>query len=83
MRYKPTIQRTAHRVGPVVGYADLKGGLGPLVQYSGIKGNVLGKTDAGSEQVRGETRKNYEVGRERNKERGKSKGGVTLLFVWS
>ena len=73
-----------HRVGLVVRYVDLKGGLGPLVQYSGIKGNVLGETDMRSEQARSETRKNYEVARERNEvKRGKSKGGVTLLSLLS
>ena len=56
-RYKPTIQCATHRVGPVVGYVDPKGGLRPLVQYLGVEGNVFGKTDTRSEQVRRETRK--------------------------
>ena len=36
-QYKPTIQCATCRVGLVVGYVDLKGGLRPLVQYSGSK----------------------------------------------
>ena len=60
----------------VVGYVDLKGGLGPLVQYSGIKGNVLEKTDTRSEQARRETRKDNEVTQKRNEvKRGKTRAG--------
>ena len=62
------------RVGLVVGYVDLKRGLGPLVQYLGVEGNVLGRQTQGLNKQGERQGKLQGSARMKQNEEGKKQG---------